>query len=94
MNSTSIHLRKKRARHRGAPASFGNEGDYGKALFARDQFEAMAARLRQLKGRFILSINDVPEIRRLFDGCLVHPVELTYSIGGGKGTNANELIEG
>jgi len=74
------------------PPYFGNEGDYGKALFARDQFEAMAARLRQLKGRFILSINDVPEIRRLFDGCLIHPVELTYSIGRGKGTNAKELI--
>ncbi|KEC73893.1 adenine specific DNA methyltransferase, D12 class [Rhizobium leguminosarum bv. phaseoli CCGM1] len=74
------------------PPYFGNEGDYGKSIFGRDQFEAMAARLRQLKGRFILSINDVPEIRSLFSGCLIQPVELAYSISGGKGTTAKELI--
>ncbi len=74
------------------PPYFGNEGDYGKSIFGRDQFEAMAARLRQLKGRFILSINDVPEIRSLFSGCLIQPVELAYSISGGKGTKAKELI--
>lgn len=74
------------------PPYFGNENDYGKSLFGREQFEAMADRLRQLKGRFVLSINDVPEIRSLFGGCLIHHVELAYSVGGGIGTNAKELI--
>lgn len=74
------------------PPYFGSEGDYGKALFGRDQFAAMAERLAAIKGRFILSINDVPEIRELFSGCQIRPVELTYSIAGGSGTNAKELI--
>jgi DNA adenine methylase len=76
------------------PPYFGNEDDYGKSLFGRDQFEALAARLRQIKGRFVMSINDVPEIRELFSECLIQPVELTYSVSGGKGTNAKELIIG
>jgi len=74
------------------PPYFGSEDYYGKALFGRDQFAAMAERLSKLKGRFILSINDVPEIRELFGGCQIQPVELPYSVAGGKGTNAQELI--
>ncbi|KZS54107.1 DNA adenine methylase [Rhizobium anhuiense] len=74
------------------PPYFGSEDDYGKSLFGRDQFEALAARLRQIKGRFVMSINDVPEIRELFSGCLIQPVELTYSVSGGRGTSAKELI--
>ncbi len=74
------------------PPYFGNEDDYGKVLFDRSQFAIMAERLARLKGRFIMSINDVPEIRALFSGCLIQPVELAYSISGGRGTNARELI--
>jgi len=48
------------------PPYFGSESDYGKSCFGRDQFQAIATRLRGLKGRFILSINDVPEIRETF----------------------------
>lgn len=74
------------------PPYWGSEGDYGPALFGREQFEAMAERLARLKGRFILSINDVPEIRRIFSGFAQEDVELRYSISGGKGTPARELI--
>ena len=74
------------------PPYFGSEDDYGKALFGRDQFAAMAERLRRLQGRFILSINDVPAIRETFEGFVLHEAELTYSVGGGKGAPARELI--
>ncbi|WP_085025604.1 DNA adenine methylase [Ensifer aridi] len=74
------------------PPYFGNEADYGKALFGRDQFNTMADRLRRLKGSFIMSINDVPAIRELFSGFHFRSEELTYSIAGGKGTAARELI--
>jgi DNA adenine methylase len=67
------------------PPYFGSEDDYGKALFDRSQ-------LSRLQGRFILSINDVPEIRTTFDQFAFHEAELTYSIGGGKGSAARELI--
>jgi len=74
------------------PPYWGGEADYGKALFSRDQYELMAERLKRLQGRFILSINDVPEIRDIFAGHRVIPVDLSYSVSGGKGTPARELI--
>ncbi len=75
------------------PPYFGSEGDYGRELFGRDQFELMAERLAGLKGRFILSINDVPEIRALFGRFDIEEVSLTYCVGGkGKNRPARELI--
>ncbi|SFZ86015.1 DNA adenine methylase [Devosia enhydra] len=74
------------------PPYWGSEGDYGKALFGRDQFARMAERLAALKGSFILSINDVPEIRDLFGRFELTEAELLYSVSGGKGSPARELI--
>lgn len=74
------------------PPYWGSEGDYGKALFGRDQFDLMAERLASLKGRFILSINDVPEIRTAFEGFAMEEADLMYSLSGGKGVAAKELI--
>ncbi|MGV1823773.1 hypothetical protein [Agrobacterium vitis] len=74
------------------PPYFGCEDDYGKALFGRDQFEVLAGRLKSLHGRFILSINDRPEIREIFACFSVEGAELSYSVSGGKGTEARELI--
>ena len=74
------------------PPYYGSEGDYGRELFARDQFALMAERLAGLKGRFILSISDRPEIRALFGGFEIEEVGLRYSVGGGAGTAARELI--
>jgi DNA adenine methylase len=67
------------------PPYFGCENDYGKAMFSRDDFAAMAGCLKGLKGRFILSINDVPEIRETFAGFAFREVKTTYSVGGGNG---------
>ncbi len=63
------------------PPYWGCENDYGKAMFSRDDFAAMAAALRAIKGRFILSINDVPEIRETFAGFEAAEVKTTYTIG-------------
>ena len=52
----------------------------------------MADLLKEIKGRFILSINDVPEIREVFDGFHIEPVRLKYSIASGGSTQASELI--
>lgn len=73
------------------PPYWGSEDDYGAELFGRDQFELIAERLAQLRGSFILSINDVPQIRSLFGRYRFEEVSLTYSISGG-GTAARELI--
>lgn len=73
------------------PPYWGSEDDYGKAMFSRKEFEEMAARLRVIQGRFILSINDVPEIREVFAGFDVSEAETTYSVQGG-GAKARELV--
>ncbi|HEV7345792.1 MAG TPA: DNA adenine methylase [Devosia sp.] len=75
------------------PPYWGCEGDYGKAMFSRGEFEEMATRLRDLKGRFVMSINDVPEIRGLFTGFDLQGVELTYTVAGGRNAvPARELV--
>ncbi|WP_408588366.1 DNA adenine methylase [Novosphingobium sp.] len=75
------------------PPYYGSEGDYGRDLFDRGQFEAMAEQLRGLRGRFILSINDHPDIRRIFDGFDMEQARVRYSVGGGHNAQlAGELI--
>ncbi len=63
------------------PPYFGCESDYGKAMFARADFDRMAAVLTGLKGRFVMSINDVPEIRASFAGFSITEVTTSYTIG-------------
>ncbi|MBC8240472.1 MAG: DNA adenine methylase [Alphaproteobacteria bacterium] len=75
------------------PPYWGSEGDYGKDLFAREDFTALAAQLAAIKGQFILSINDTPEIRQIFLPFTIEPVETTYTIAGNnKAKKAGELI--
>nr|WP_244110403.1 hypothetical protein [Burkholderia cenocepacia] len=56
------------------------------------EYEKTAQRLRSLKGRGILSLNDHPEIRRVFDGFYIETVPIQYTVGGGRGVERNELI--
>lgn len=74
------------------PPYWGSEGDYGKALFSRADFERLRGVLARLEGSFILSINDVPEIRALFADFHIQPVETTYTVSRGKGKKVGELI--
>ena len=78
------------------PPYWGCEGDYGKALFGRDRFEEMAALLARLKGRFILSLNDVPEVREIFAAFSIEEVTTTYTIAskGTQGDRREVLITG
>lgn len=75
------------------PPYYGCETDYGEGMFGRDEFELMAERLATLKGSFILSLNDTPEVRRIFAGFRFEEVETTYTVGGGaKARPAGELV--
>lgn len=73
------------------PPYFGGEADYGAGLFDRSEYERMADVLSHLQGRFILSINDVPAIRKAFAGFRLRPVRLTYTLSDR--TNAKEARE-
>ncbi|KUP91809.1 modification methylase DpnIIA [Tritonibacter horizontis] len=74
------------------PPYWGGESDYGKGLFARDDFALMADQLASIKGRFILSINDCPEIREIFAAFCFEEVRLKYTVSSGSATEACELI--
>ncbi|WP_311200236.1 hypothetical protein [Leisingera sp. M658] len=69
------------------PPYWGGENDYGKGLFDRSQFEKMAGVLAGIRGKFLLSINDRPEIRELFAAFRFEEVSLKYTVfkrGGDK----------
>lgn len=79
------------------PPYWGCEGDYGKHMFGRADFQRLSDQLRAIKGRFVLSINDVPEIREMFAWAHIEEVMTTYSIGAkndARGARAELIIQG
>lgn len=74
------------------PPYWGSEHYYGRELFSRADFERLAAALRAIEGRFILTVNDVPELREMFAWAQIEEAELTYSVGAANGTPAREII--
>lgn len=76
------------------PPYHGSESDYGRALFTRDDFARLEKVLRGLSGRFLMSINDTPEIRAIFSDFVIEEVKTTYSVGlkAGEKGGAAELI--
>lgn len=63
------------------PPYYGCEIHYGKGIFKRSDFEVLKARPARLKGKFIMSINDTPEIRKLFAGFNIKAVMTKYTVG-------------
>ena len=75
------------------PPYYECEGDYGPDLFSRDEFKPLAALLAEIKGKFILSINDTPEVREIFSAFHQSKVGVKYTVGGGdKQASFGELI--
>lgn len=60
--------------------------------FNEDDFVALCERLRRLTGRFILSLNDVPEVRSIFLQFRIKPVLLAYSTPKVSEKRFSELI--
>ena len=73
------------------PPYWGCEDDYGPGVFSRTDFELLRGLLEGIKGRFVLSLNDTPEVRALFAGFAIEEVDVNYRISGGV-TPARELI--
>ncbi|CAG9196010.1 Site-specific DNA-methyltransferase (adenine-specific) [Paraburkholderia tropica] len=63
------------------PPYWETEG-YGVA-FPFEEYEAMARRLKSIKGRAIVSLNDHPAIRKAFAGFHIETVDIKYTVGGG-----------
>ena len=52
----------------------------------------MADRLAALNGAFILTLNDTPEVRRIFRRFAIEAVEFRYSVGAAKKRGREVLI--
>ena len=74
------------------PPYLGHETDYGKGMFSVEDFARMAALLRGIEGRFILSLNDTPEVREMFEGFAVEAVETRYSVNAKATRRAREVL--
>lgn len=74
------------------PPYWGSESFYGKDFFSRTDFAELAKLLNVIKGKFIMSINDVPEIRTIFKGFYIKEVNTRYTVGTQSGKQAAELL--
>ena len=55
-------------------------------------FEKLAGQLNKIRGKFILSLNDVPEVRKLFSAFNIQGVELHYTSQKSAGRRYKEVI--
>ena len=74
------------------PPYWGCENDYGKGMFDRSDFAKLSKQLKRIKGTFLLSINDRPEIREMFAWAEIKATKVSYSIGQAKGKKFGELL--
>ncbi len=73
------------------PPYWGTEG-YG-VDFGLEQYDRLASLAKSIHGQMIVSVNDIPEMRKAFDGLNMRRVEVSYSVGGGaKQRKFGELI--
>ena len=74
------------------PPYYGVEDYYGDGMFARTDFQRLADVLSGISGKFLLSINDKPEIREIFHGFEVEVAEVMYSCGKSSRPKFGELL--
>lgn len=74
------------------PPYYGCEDDYGVGQFPRSDFEKMAAALAGLRGAFLLSLNDRPEVREIFAAFKIRDVKVRYHVGAAGGKEFGEVL--
>jgi DNA adenine methylase len=75
------------------PPYYGFEDYYGDGVFSKDDFIKIRDILIGIEGKFLLSINDVPEIRDLFKDFYLESERTTYlAAGANKKKRVAELL--
>lgn len=73
------------------PPYWGTEG-YG-IDFGFDEYRVLADVARRAKGRVIITVNDIPEMRDVFAGLTMQTMDINYTVGGGgAAAPARELL--
>jgi DNA adenine methylase len=73
------------------PPYYGCEGYYGEN-WQREDFKRLAEILKNIKGKFLLSLNDRPEVREIFNQFTVIEVETRYSAAKESNKKVKELV--
>ncbi|WP_287601175.1 DNA adenine methylase [Thiothrix sp.] len=74
------------------PPYYRCENDYGKGMFSREDFNLLSGQLSRIKGKFLLSLNDTPEVREIFGGFTLETVDTSYSTGSSGPKKVTELL--
>lgn len=75
------------------PPYYNCEDYYGKGIFNREDFTRLRDILTGISGKFIMSINDAEEIKKLFKSFRIETVETSYSVSGAnKKKKVKELL--
>ncbi|WP_034641996.1 DNA adenine methylase [Desulfovibrio inopinatus] len=74
------------------PPYYNCEDRYGKDIFAKSDFTTLATQLSRIQGRFVLSLNDTPEVREIFQQFEITPVQARYTCKPGPVETAHEVI--
>ncbi|MFC3053302.1 DNA adenine methylase [Kordiimonas pumila] len=74
------------------PPYYGIEDYYGRNLFHRDDFQKLAGQLAKIKGSFIMSINDTPEVRHIFRAFTIEEASVVYTAAAGANKRTHELL--
>lgn len=73
------------------PPYWGTEG-YG-IDFGFDEYRTLADVARRAKGRVLITVNDIPEMREVFAGLTMQTMDINYTVGGGGTTTpSRELL--
>jgi DNA adenine methylase len=69
---------------------------YGRKLYnynlKPEDFATLAERLKALQGKFLLSLNDVPQVRALFGDFVIRDIDLHYTAQKIAGRRYHELL--
>jgi DNA adenine methylase len=61
--------------------------------FGIEQYQSLAQIMKTAQGRILVTINDHPEMRKIFEGFTTKIVDINYTVGGpGKGKSSKEMI--
>lgn len=74
------------------PPYHGVEDYYGKNIFFPEDFAKLAGILKGVKGKFVMSINDTPKIRSIYNQYNIEEVGTSYNVNGKKKKKVTELL--
>lgn len=67
--------------------------DFYAVSFPKEDFIRLRDALKTIRGRFILSLNDTPEIRKIFADFAIEPIGTKYSLGNSRVASETRNLE-